>query len=116
MHRLPEYVSFAQGALVEPLATTASTFEHIKLSIGDNMVIVGPGVQGLLHTQVARAGGAAKIIVAGLCGDSTRLEMASDKVDVEVLISHRLSLGEAETGILPMKESTPTKVLLYVGE
>lgn len=212
LHRLPEAVSFSQGALVEPLAITANTFDRIKMSIGENVVIVGPGVQGLLHTQVARAGGAAKIIVAGLGRDSKRLEMArsfgadhviysdkegaaeeileltdgigadlvievggtpeavslayavvrgggniaalgysphaeveplkiarqqitvtgiigfvsrhfeyaigwmaSNKVDVEAIISHRLTLDETETGIQLMKESQATKVLLNVG-
>jgi 2-desacetyl-2-hydroxyethyl bacteriochlorophyllide A dehydrogenase len=78
IHRLPDAVAFAQGALVEPLAITANTFDRIKVGLGDSVLIVGPGVQGLLHTQAARAAGAATIIVAGLPQDQQRLEKARD--------------------------------------
>lgn len=76
VHRLPDAVSFAQGALVEPLSITVHTFDRIKLMLGDTVLIIGPGVQGLLHTQAARAYGASKIIVMGLARDANRLEKA----------------------------------------
>ncbi|MEW6670867.1 MAG: alcohol dehydrogenase catalytic domain-containing protein [Thermodesulfobacteriota bacterium] len=47
-----------------------------KVSIGDTVVIVGPGLQGLAATAVAREAGAGCIVVAGLARDKARLEMA----------------------------------------
>jgi threonine dehydrogenase-like Zn-dependent dehydrogenase len=76
VHRLPESVTFDQGALVEPLSITVHTFDRIKLSLGDTVLIIGPGVQGLMHAQAARSYGASKIIVMGLERDRNRLEKA----------------------------------------
>jgi threonine dehydrogenase-like Zn-dependent dehydrogenase len=76
VHRLPETVSFEEGALVEPLSIAVHTFDRIKLFLGDTVAIIGPGVIGLLLTQSARSYGAANIIVLGLEKDRHRLERA----------------------------------------
>ena len=47
-----------------------------NVSIGDTVVIVGPGLQGIAATAVAKESGAGPIIVAGLSRDINRLEMA----------------------------------------
>jgi alcohol dehydrogenase len=46
------------------------------VSIGDTVVIVGPGLQGIAATAVAKEAGAGCIIVAGLARDKFRLETA----------------------------------------
>jgi alcohol dehydrogenase len=46
------------------------------VSIGDTVVIEGPGPQGLAGVVAARESGAARIIVTGLSGDKGRFEMA----------------------------------------
>jgi alcohol dehydrogenase len=46
------------------------------VSIGDTVVIEGPGPQGLAAVVAAKESGAAKIIVTGLSGDEKRFEMA----------------------------------------
>jgi alcohol dehydrogenase len=47
-----------------------------NVSIGDAVVIVGPGLQGIAATAVAKESGAGPIIVAGLSRDINRLETA----------------------------------------
>lgn len=47
-----------------------------NVSIGDAVVIVGPGLQGIAATAVAKESGAAPIMVAGLSRDANRLETA----------------------------------------
>lgn len=47
-------------------------------SIGDTVVVVGPGPQGLAATIAAHAAGAARIIVVGLERDRARLDLARD--------------------------------------
>jgi 2-desacetyl-2-hydroxyethyl bacteriochlorophyllide A dehydrogenase len=76
VHRLPDSVSFEEGALVEPLSITVHTFDRIRVSLADSVVIVGPGTLGLLHVQAARSYGASKVIVLGLEKDKLRLEKA----------------------------------------
>ncbi|MBW1700072.1 MAG: alcohol dehydrogenase catalytic domain-containing protein [Deltaproteobacteria bacterium] len=46
------------------------------VSIGDAVVIVGPGLQGISATAVAKESGADPVIVIGLSRDKARLEMA----------------------------------------
>lgn len=47
-----------------------------EVAVGDAVVIVGPGLQGLAAAAVAKTCGAGPIIVAGLSRDRKRLEMA----------------------------------------
>jgi alcohol dehydrogenase len=47
------------------------------VSIGDTVVIEGPGPQGLAAVVAARESGAARIIVTGLGGDGERFRMAT---------------------------------------
>ena len=46
------------------------------VSMGDTVVILGPGIQGLAGVCVAKASGADPVIVIGLSRDKSRLEMA----------------------------------------
>jgi alcohol dehydrogenase len=48
------------------------------LRIGDDMVIIGPGPQGLASTLVARNRGAGVIVVAGLTKDRVRMDYAKE--------------------------------------
>jgi alcohol dehydrogenase len=63
-------VSAVLGNAVRWLAQVGS------LSIGDTIVIEGPGPQGLAAVVVAKEAGASRIIITGLSRDAQRLEMA----------------------------------------
>ncbi|MFZ5648579.1 MAG: zinc-dependent alcohol dehydrogenase [Bacillota bacterium] len=84
---LPDNVSFAAGAVTEPLFTvTHALYERAAVASGDVVVIMGPGPMGLLSAQVARALGAI-VVVCGLEADKNRLELAKAMgVDVTVNI------------------------------
>lgn len=74
---LPDSVSWEDGALLEPVAVAAHAMELASLRPGETFVVVGPGPFGLLMCQIARAGGAARVIAVGLEGvDETRLDVA----------------------------------------
>ena len=45
-------------------------------SVGDTVVVMGPGPQGLAATIAAHAAGAARIVVVGLARDQARMELA----------------------------------------
>jgi threonine dehydrogenase-like Zn-dependent dehydrogenase len=57
------------------------------VSVGDTVVIQGAGPQGLAATAVARACGAAKIIVTGLQRDAARLELARELGADDVIVA-----------------------------
>jgi L-iditol 2-dehydrogenase len=74
LHRLPEHVSFQEGALCEPLAcATHAVLERSSLASGQTALVAGPGPIGLLVAQVAKAAGALVILV-GAASDRERLQ------------------------------------------
>lgn len=75
-HKLPENVSFEEGALVEPTAVSFYAVRESKLKAGDSVVIFGAGPIGLLTLLSVKAAGAAKIIVVDLSEE--RLEKAKE--------------------------------------
>jgi threonine dehydrogenase-like Zn-dependent dehydrogenase len=78
IHRLPENVSLEEGSLLEPLSIAVNAIDHIKISLGDNVAIVGPGTLGLLLVQAVRCSGASKLVVLGLAEDKFRLEKTKE--------------------------------------
>jgi 2-desacetyl-2-hydroxyethyl bacteriochlorophyllide A dehydrogenase len=74
--KLPPHLSAVEGALLEPLAVCVHATRMSRLQIGDTVVITGAGPIGLLMALVARAAGAAKIIVTELA--PARLAMARE--------------------------------------
>lgn len=62
--KLPEQVSFAEGALIEPLACCIRGFKNAGTGFNDTVLIVGAGPIGLMHLQLAKIAGARKVIVS----------------------------------------------------
>ena len=78
IRRLPDTLSFQEAALCEPLACVVhGALELPKVTPGDVAVVAGPGAIGLLTLQVARAAGAA-VIVLGTAADQRRLTLAQE--------------------------------------
>jgi len=64
--RLPESVSFEQGALVEPLAVGLNAVNKARLEAGDTALIVGAGPVGLSVALWCRFFGARHVVVSDL--------------------------------------------------
>lgn len=80
--RLPDDMSFHQGALLDPASIALHTANRGGIRPGDTVVILGPGPVGLLAADAARASGAGKVIVVGRGGRLDKAaEMGSDTVD-----------------------------------
>ena len=71
---IPPGVSFAQATLIEPVATCIRGIERAGLQVGDTVAVLGAGVTGLIHLQLARIMGAGTVVVTDFAG--FRLEMA----------------------------------------
>jgi 2-desacetyl-2-hydroxyethyl bacteriochlorophyllide A dehydrogenase len=96
VHRLPDRISMAAGALTEPLAVAVhAVVEQSPPLAGQVVVVIGPGAIGLLCAQVARAVGATVVLV-GRSRHAGRLALArtlgidhavdSESTDVEALV------------------------------
>jgi L-iditol 2-dehydrogenase len=74
VHILPANVSFDEGALAEPLACVLNALELSPVRLGDTVVLLGAGPIGMMICEVARAMGAAKVILVNR--SNPRLELA----------------------------------------
>lgn len=61
LHRMPENVSYEQGALVEPAAVAFHAVRRSRFKAGDNVAVFGAGPIGLLTIESLKAAGANKI-------------------------------------------------------
>lgn len=73
-YKLPDSVSFAEGAVVEPLAVALHSVRKCNLKPGQTVLITGAGAVGLLCARVARISGASSIVMVDI--DEARLEFA----------------------------------------
>jgi len=112
VHRLPDNVSFEEGALVEPLSIAVHTFERIRFFLGDSVVIIGPGVSGLLLTQAARSCGASRVMVLGLEKDKLRLEKAKELGADTTIVTDR---GDPVKQVLDLTDGIGADVVMEVG-
>ncbi|GAB3840588.1 zinc-binding dehydrogenase [Dactylosporangium cerinum] len=74
---VPDGVTASQAAAVQPLAGALHGHAIADVRPGDSVLILGAGVMGVLHTQVARHGGAGQIIVTGRSPAKRRLALAA---------------------------------------
>jgi L-iditol 2-dehydrogenase len=73
-HKLPQNVSYAEGALLEPLSVVMHGIQSAGLSLGRGAVICGAGPIGLIALAAARASGAHPLVITDL--EPKRLEFA----------------------------------------
>ncbi|MCW8130271.1 MAG: alcohol dehydrogenase catalytic domain-containing protein [Planctomycetota bacterium] len=65
LYRLPDALSYEEGAGVEPAATCVKGIHKAGLRAGDAVLVAGDGTIGLLGVQAARAAGAGLVIATG---------------------------------------------------
>jgi len=74
VHKIPDHLSYEEGALAEPLGCVLNALELSQIQFGDTVVIIGAGPIGCMIIEVARKMGASRIIVVQR--SRPRLEMA----------------------------------------
>lgn len=84
LNRIPEGLGYAEASLAEPLACVLNGQELSRVGPGDVVVVIGSGPIGCLHVRLARARGAAKVILVDLNAD--RLKKAADLVKPDLAI------------------------------
>jgi len=72
-YRLPDNVSFAEGAIVEPLSIGLQAAKKAAMKPGDLTVVIGAGTIGAMTALAALAGGAARVILADVVPDKLAL-------------------------------------------
>lgn len=73
--RLPDEITFDEGSFIEPLACVVRAQRFAGLRSGQSVLVIGSGISGLLHIQLARAQGVRQIVATDL--SDYRLEAAA---------------------------------------
>jgi D-xylulose reductase len=73
--RLPDTVSYEEGAMVEPLAVGMHGANKAKIKPGDVAVVIGAGPIGILTALAALAGGCSQIIISDV--EQPKLDIAA---------------------------------------
>ena len=77
-HKLPDSMSFEDGALLEPLSVGLAAIERSGLKLGSSVIICGAGPIGLITLLCAKAAGAEPILISDINQD--RLNFAKTLV------------------------------------
>jgi len=86
LHKLPDNVSYEQGALTEPLACATYALQNAAVNPGDFAVVIGPGAIGVMMAQLVKSSGAGKVVLVGT--RDYRLEVGK-KLGVEEVINSK---------------------------
>ena len=74
IYKLPGEMSFEEGTFIEPLACVSRGQRLASLQKEDSLLIIGSGISGILHAQLAKFKGVENIVVADI--NPYRLELA----------------------------------------
>lgn len=78
-HRLPDNLSFEEGALIEQVTCMSHSLMHrTRIHPADFVVITGPGPIGLTMLQMVKLYSPRAVLVTGLRSDTRRLEKAQE--------------------------------------
>ena len=82
LYKMPENISFEEGAIAEPLACASYGIENLRVNMGDFVVVIGSGTIGLLMVQLIKTIGAGKVALVGIFDFSLELgkELGADYI------------------------------------
>jgi D-xylulose reductase len=97
--RLPDKVSFAEGAMAEPLAVGLQAVNKARLRAGSIAVVLGAGPIGILTALAAVAGGCSRVILSDIYDEKLRIaEALGPIVPVNAATGDLRGVVAAETG------------------
>lgn len=92
-YRLPDAVSFAEGAVVEPFAIGMQAALRARIQPGDIAMVLGAGPIGMMTALAALAGGCAKVLVADLA--QPKLDIIGAYPGIETVNIRDMAAGRA---------------------
>lgn len=97
LHKLPDSLTFSDGALLEPLSVVLHSFERAPLRLGAPALILGAGPIGLIALIAAKASGAWPLVITDI--DASRLQFAKSIVpECETYLTPLGNTPEANAG------------------
>lgn len=91
--KLPENVSFGEGAMIEPFAIGLQAASRAKIKPGDVAVVIGCGTIGIMAALAALAGGCSKVYISDL--QQEKLDIAGQYDGIEPINAAEQSIEDA---------------------
>lgn len=79
-YRLPDHVSLAEGAMVEPFAIGMQAAARARIKPGDVALVTGAGPIGVMTALAALAGGCARVFISDLVADKLAIAGGFDGI------------------------------------
>ena len=79
-YRLPDHISFAEGAMVEPFAIGMQAASRARIKPGDVALVTGAGPIGIMVALAALAGGCAKVYISDLVEEKLAIAAGYDNI------------------------------------
>ena len=95
--KLPDNISYAEGAMVEPLSVGLQAVKKANIKPGDIALIAGCGTIGIMTGLAALAGGCSKVIITDVIEDKLKLAAEYGMIPVNVKSQDLSDIIEKET-------------------
>jgi D-xylulose reductase len=96
--KLPDNVSYAEGALIEPLSVGLQAVKKANVKPGDVALVTGCGTIGLLAGLAALAGGCSKVIITDVIQPKLDLAATYGMIPVNIKNQELIDVVKKETG------------------
>ncbi len=73
---LPDEISFEEGTFIEPLGCVVRGQRAVGIKEGQTVLVLGSGISGLLHIQLAKVRGAGKVMATDVSQNRLKAAMA----------------------------------------
>jgi 2-desacetyl-2-hydroxyethyl bacteriochlorophyllide A dehydrogenase len=95
-YTLPDTISWREAALIEPISCAVHGMHSLNPRSGDTFLIVGAGTMGLLLLQLARRGGASRVVMVDV--NAQRLTLAEQLGTSRIYSTIQQALADEPSG------------------
>ncbi|KAK7727255.1 hypothetical protein SLS63_007306 [Diaporthe eres] len=103
VHKIPDTLSYADGALLEPLAVAVHSVRKAAAKPGATCLVIGAGAVGLLCAAVAKISGYGQVVMADIAWNRLAFALQNGFAD-ETLALVPMRPGSVDEGLLFAKE------------
>jgi D-xylulose reductase len=96
--KLPDNVSYAEGAMVEPLSVGLQAVKKANVKPGDVALVTGCGTIGILAGLAALAGGCSKVIITDVIDPKLKIAASYGMIPVNIIKQNLQKVVDDVTG------------------
>lgn len=113
--RIPDTLSYADGALLEPLAVAIHSVRKAAAKPGATCLVIGAGAVGLLCAAVAKVSGYGRVVMADIASNRLAFALQNGFADETLTLAARRP-GSVEEGLAFATEDAAAMIAKNQGE